>query len=70
MLLCDDMFFPEASPDLVLQGAEILVSLSAWSKGTPLEPAYYSSLDELLDRVRATENQCWFVYSNRGVPPF
>jgi len=66
MLLCYDKFFPEASRELALQGAEILVSLSAWSKGgdTP-EPAYYSSLDKLLDRVRAIENQCWFVSSNQ-----
>jgi predicted amidohydrolase len=43
MLFCDDMSFPNTSRELVLQGAEILVSLGACSKGgeTP-ELALYS----------------------------
>jgi predicted amidohydrolase len=66
MLLCYDKFFPEATRELALQGAEILVSLSAWSKGGDVpEPAYYSSLDKLLDRIRAIENQCWLVSANQ-----
>lgn len=66
LMLCYDKFFPEAARELVLQGAEILVSISAWSKGgDDPEPAYYSSLDKLLDKMRAIENQCWVISANQ-----
>ena len=65
MLSCYDRIFPESTRELALQGADILVILSAWSAGADEpEPAYWGSLGRFVERVRALENQCWVISSN------
>jgi predicted amidohydrolase len=56
--ICYDAFFPEVSRDLALQGAELLVNLSA-------SPVTSRRLFERLLPARAIENACPVVYVNR-----
>jgi N-carbamoylputrescine amidase len=69
MLVCYDKVFPEAARSLALDGAEVIASLAAW----PLcreAPARRLAADKqtrqfnLLDEVRAIENQVVWVSSN------
>jgi predicted amidohydrolase len=69
MLVCYDKVFPEAARTLALDGAEVIASLAAW----PLcrqAPSRRIATDtqtrqfNLLDEVRAIENQVVWVSSN------
>lgn len=69
MLLCYDKIFPEAARTLALDGAETIASLSAWPLSRR-DPARRIAADRqtrrfnLLDEVRAVENQVVWVSSN------
>ncbi len=56
--ICYDVFFPEVSRTLALQGAELLLVLSA-------SPVTSRALFEKLLPARAVENGCPVVYVNR-----
>ena len=73
MLLCYDKLFPEAARALALDGAEVVCSLAAW----PVDrrnPARRVRDDrqtrhfDLVDQVRAVENQVFTVASNQTGP--
>ena len=69
MLVCYDKLFPEAARTLALDGAEVIASLSAWPVCREA-PARRIARDrqtrqfDLLDEVRAVENQVVWVSSN------
>ena len=70
MLICYDKAFPEAARTLALDGAEILVFLSAWpcsvtNRAERLEDDRQWRLAELWDRSRAAENQVIVVSANQ-----
>jgi len=70
MLICYDKTFPEPCRELALQGAEFLIMPTAWplSKqgGDPnVEEDNQTYIYNLFDKVRAAENQCWFISSNQ-----
>lgn len=67
MLICYDKCFPESTRELALKGAEILVMCTAWPLtyvGADYRTDHLKYLYDLFDRVRAAENQCFFVSSN------
>ena len=57
MLVCYDIFFPEVSKSLSLQGADILICLSA-------TPSVTRKYFEMLIPARALENTVFMVYVN------
>ena len=69
MLICYDKLFPEATRTLALDGAEVIASLAAWPVCRE-SPTRRISRDtqtrqfDLLDEVRAIENQVVVVSSN------
>ena len=70
MMICYDKAFPEAARECALGGAEILVTPLAWphlSAEYVSKPEKDPNLDEhrLYDRVRAMENQIFFISSNQ-----
>ena len=70
MLICYDKAFPEAAREAALCGAEIIVTPLAWPHLTPAyisDPEKDPNLEEhrLYDRVRAMENQVFFISSNQ-----
>lgn len=70
MLICYDKLFPEAARQLALDGAGLIASLSAWPVSR-LDPSSATRRDRqvrhfnLLDQVRALENQVVWVSSNQ-----
>lgn len=70
MLICYDKAFPEAARTLALDGARIIISLSAWP-ASRTEPNEDIALDrwtqrfDLFDRARALENQVIWVAANQ-----
>jgi predicted amidohydrolase len=69
MLICYDKLFPEAARTLALDGAEVIASLSAWPvcRQSPARRIARDSQTrqfDLLDEVRAIENQVVWVSSN------
>lgn len=67
MLVCYDKAFPEAGRSLALQGAEILVMPTAWPLmhiGSDPATDERGEMYDLLDKVRALENQSIFIGSN------
>jgi predicted amidohydrolase len=67
LLICRDKLFPESTRSLALNGADILVMPTAWplsSIGSDPETDMRGDMYDLLDRVRALENQCYFISSN------
>jgi predicted amidohydrolase len=67
MLICYDKQWPEATRELTLRGADILVNPTAWCMAIGGEdPATNIFVEQylLFDRVRAVENHRWFVSSN------
>lgn len=58
MLICYEWRFPETARCLALQGAEVIIGLSAWPQGAAVIP-------RLLIAARAAENRLWVVSSNR-----
>lgn len=71
LLICYDKAFPEASRALALDGAEIIVCVSAWpgSRTAPsadLTQDRWTQRFDLFDAVRALENQVVFVSANQA----
>lgn len=71
LLICYDKAFPEASRSLALDGAEIIVCISAWptSRTAPAENLAedrWALRFNLFDAVRALENQVVLVASNQA----
>ncbi|CAN5571868.1 carbon-nitrogen hydrolase family protein [soil metagenome] len=70
MLICYDKLFPEAARQLALDGAGLIASLAAWPISR-VNPASAVRRDRqvrhfnLLDQVRAIENQVVWVSSNQ-----
>ncbi len=58
LLICYDLRFPEASRQLIINGAEGLVICAAW-------PFPRQSHWEILTQARAIENQCYVIAANR-----
>ncbi len=70
LLICYDKQFPEATRELALRGAHLLVMPTAWALtvagGDPNpEKDYQTYLYDLFDFTRAAENQLWFISSNQ-----
>ncbi|HYL42385.1 MAG TPA: carbon-nitrogen hydrolase family protein, partial [Ktedonobacteraceae bacterium] len=70
LLICYDKQFPEATRELALRGAHLLVMPTAWAltcNGGDPDPEhdYQSYLYDLFDFTRAAENQLWFISSNQ-----
>lgn len=67
LLICYDLCFPESTRSLALSGADLLVLPTAWGVADPSAPVaedrMVANLD-LFSRVRALENQTWFVAAN------
>ncbi len=57
MMICYDVFFPEVSRALRLQGAKLIVCISA-------SPAVRKKFFETLTMARAIENTCYLAYVN------
>ena len=57
MIICYDIFFPELTRILRLQGAELIICISA-------SPAMRKKFFETLTTARAIENTCFLAYVN------
>lgn len=71
MLICYDKAFPEAARTLALDGAEIIVCVSAWpaartATSPDLAEDRWTHRFDLFDRARALENQVVWVASNQS----
>lgn len=71
MLICYDKAFPEAARSLALDGAEIVVVMSAWPAGRTdrhpdLAQDRWTQRFDLFDRARALENQVVLVSANQA----
>jgi predicted amidohydrolase len=71
MMICYDKAFPESARALALDGAQIVVCVSAWP-GSRTNPSADIAEDrwtrrfDLFDRVRALENQVLWVSANQS----
>ncbi len=70
MLIDFDKTFPESARTLALDGAEVLVCLSAWpasvtDRSDRIRHDRQAHLFDLYDCARAAENQVWLVSSNQ-----
>ncbi|USX53408.1 carbon-nitrogen hydrolase family protein [Lentzea sp. HUAS12] len=71
MMICYDKAFPESARSLALDGAEIVVCVSAWP-GSRTSPAADLAQDrwkrrfDLFDRARALENQIVWLSANQS----
>jgi predicted amidohydrolase len=71
MLICYDKVFPEAARELAIDGAGIIASLAAWPVSR-MRPASRMRRDRevshfnLIDQVRALENQVVWVSANQS----
>jgi N-carbamoylputrescine amidase len=70
MLICYDKAFPEAARALALDGAEIVVCMSAWpgsrtAAAADLAEDRWTQRFDLFDRARALENQVVWVSANQ-----
>jgi predicted amidohydrolase len=71
MMICYDKAFPESARALALDGAEIVVCMSAWP-GASTNPSPDLTRDrwkrrfDLFDRARALENQVVWVSANQA----
>ncbi|MGH3699176.1 MAG: carbon-nitrogen hydrolase family protein [Pseudonocardiaceae bacterium] len=71
MMICYDKAFPESARALALDGAEIVMCLSAWpasrTKAAPdLEQDRWKRRFDLFDQVRALENQIVWLSANQS----
>jgi predicted amidohydrolase len=67
MLICVDKAWPEASRELALGGADLLVMPTAWPfvvGGSPEKDPVWAEYYFLFERARAAENSRWFIGSN------
>lgn len=63
LMICYDQYFPEIARTLTLMGAELLLCPA-------LEPAEFNYVSGLIPRVRAMENEAYFVWTcSAGVGP-
>lgn len=71
MMICYDKAFPESARSLAVDGAEIVVCMSAWP-GSRTNPAADLAQDrwkrrfDLFDRARALENQVVWLSANQS----
>ncbi len=69
MLICYDKWFPESTRELALGGAQILIMPTATCFADAADPDYENDYGyytfELMDKVRALENQTFFIASNQ-----
>ena len=71
MMICYDKAFPESARALALDGAEIVVCMSAWpaqrtDRGAGLAEDRWTRRFDLFDRARALENQIVWVSANQA----
>jgi predicted amidohydrolase len=71
MLICYDKAFPESARALALDGAEIIVCVSAWpgsrtNAAADLAEDRWTRRFDLFDRARALENQVVWVSANQS----
>ncbi|HSZ31499.1 MAG TPA: carbon-nitrogen hydrolase family protein, partial [Pseudonocardiaceae bacterium] len=71
MMICYDKAFPESARALALDGADIVMCLSAWpassTKAAPdLEQDRWKRRFDLFDRARALENQIVWLSANQS----
>jgi predicted amidohydrolase len=71
MMICYDKAFPEAARALALDGAEIVVCMSAWpgartNPNPDLAQDRWTRRFDLFDRARALENQVVWVSANQS----
>ncbi len=71
MMICYDKAFPEAARSLALDGAEIVVCVSAWpaartNAAPDLADDRWTRRFDLFDRARALENQVVWVSANQS----
>jgi N-carbamoylputrescine amidase len=71
MMICYDKAFPEAARTLALDGAEIVVCVSAWpaartNPSPDLAQDRWTRRFDLFDRARALENQVVWVSANQS----
>lgn len=71
LLICYDKAFPEAARALALDGAEIVVCVSAWpgartNSAADLSEDRWTARFRLFDQARALENQVVWVASNQA----
>jgi predicted amidohydrolase len=71
MMICYDKAFPESARSLALDGAEIIVCMSAWpaartATAPDLAQDRWTRRFDLFDQARALENQVVWVSSNQS----
>src|SRR5262249_41471792 len=71
MMICYDKAFPEAARSLALDGAEIVVCMSAWpasrtATSTDLAADRWTRRFDLYDQARALENQVVWLSANQA----
>ncbi|WP_433220245.1 carbon-nitrogen hydrolase family protein [Dactylosporangium sp. CS-047395] len=71
LLICYDKAFPESARDLALDGAEIIVCVSAWPGSRTNAPDdlaedRWTRRFDLFDRARALENQVVWLSANQA----
>ena len=71
MMICYDKAFPEAARTLAMDGAEIVVCMSAWpgsrtGAAADLAEDRWTRRFDLFDRARALENQIVWVSANQS----
>jgi len=69
LLICYDKAFPESARGLAIKGAELLIMPTAWPVADPSKPIESDRMTDLYllyDRVRALENQAFFISSNHS----
>ena len=71
MMICYDKAFPESARALALDGAEIVMCLSAWparrtNAGADLAQDRWKRRFDLFDRARALENQIVWLSANQA----
>lgn len=71
MMICYDKAFPESARTLALDGADIVLCLSAWpasstNRAPELEQDRWKHRFDLFDRTRALENQILWLSANQA----
>jgi predicted amidohydrolase len=65
MLICHDKWFPEATRELTIRGADIIAFIASWVCEKPGdETDRFVTYYDKLDSVRAFENVVWYISSN------